>query len=143
MTKLPTTRKLRSFVAAAEDETLVPEAEQQADEAASSTPPPPAATTDQTVSVTVSPSDILTMFFQAEGTMNETAIPTVTKALEETEGVADLKVQVLEGIASVELTKQTTVQATGVASNLVEVIQSKGFKLQTLNLSFQDEEDFS
>ncbi|XP_027152724.1 uncharacterized protein LOC113752884 [Coffea eugenioides] len=143
LTKLPTTRKLRSFVAAAEDETLVPEAEQQADEAASSTPPPPAATTDQTVSVTVSPSDILTMFFQAEGTMNETAIPTVTKALEETEGVADLKVQVLEGIASVELTKQTTVQATGVASNLVEVIQSKGFKLQTLNLSFQDEEDFS
>ncbi|KAG5254576.1 metal ion binding protein [Salix suchowensis] len=77
----------------------------------------------------------------AEGTMNETAIPKVTKALEGTEGVADLKVQVLEGIASVELTKQTTVQATGVASSLVELVQSSGFKLQTLNLSFQDEED--
>uniref|UniRef100_A0A6N2MA75 Uncharacterized protein n=1 Tax=Salix viminalis TaxID=40686 RepID=A0A6N2MA75_SALVM len=81
------------------------------------------------------------MYFQAEGTMNETAIPKVTQALEGTEGVADLKVQVLEGLASVELTKQTTVQATGVASSLVELVQSSGFKLQTLNLSFQDEED--
>lgn len=41
----------------------------------------------------------------------------------------------------VQLTKQTTVQATGVASSLVELIQGSGFKLQTLNLSFQDEED--
>ncbi|CBI34968.3 unnamed protein product, partial [Vitis vinifera] len=81
------------------------------------------------------------MFFQAEGTMNETAIPTVTKALEETEGITTLKVQVVEGIASVALTKQTTVQATGVASSLVETIQGSGFKLQTLNLSFEDEED--
>lgn len=40
-----------------------------------------------------------------------------------------------------QLTKQTTVQATGVASNLVEIIQGSGFKLQTLNLSFEDEED--
>ncbi|KAI8032893.1 hypothetical protein LOK49_LG01G03917 [Camellia lanceoleosa] len=97
--------------------------------------------TDQPVSVPVSPSDILTMFFQAEGAMNETAIPTVTNALEETEGITNLKVQVVEGIATVELTKQTTVQATGVASNLVEIIQGSGFKLQTLNLSFEDEED--
>ncbi|XP_015573628.1 uncharacterized protein LOC8280574 [Ricinus communis] len=95
----------------------------------------------QTVSVPVSPSDTLTMFFQAEGTMNETAIPTVTKALEGSEGITDLKVQVQEGIASVELTKQTTAQATGVASSLVELIQGSGFKLQTLNLSFADEED--
>lgn len=36
----------------------------------------------QTVSVPVSPADKLTMFFQADGTMNEAAIPTVTKALE-------------------------------------------------------------
>lgn len=42
---------------------------------------------------------------------------------------------------SVQLTKQTTVQATGVASNLVEIIQGAGFKLQALNLSFEDEED--
>lgn len=40
-----------------------------------------------------------------------------------------------------QLTKQTTVQATGVASNLVEIIQGSGFKLQTLNLSFGDEVD--
>ncbi|THG19643.1 hypothetical protein TEA_019064 [Camellia sinensis var. sinensis] len=59
--------------------------------------------TDQPVSVPVSPSDILTMFFQAEGAMNETAIPTVTNALEETEGITNLKVQVVEGIATVEV----------------------------------------
>ncbi|KAL2240489.1 uncharacterized protein LOC105177167 [Sesamum indicum] len=105
--------------------------------------PPASAVPDQPVSVAVSPSDVLTMFFQAEGTMADSALPAVTKALEEIEGITDLKVQVLEGIASVELTKQTTVQATGVASNLVEIIQGSGFKLQTLNLSFQDEEDFS
>lgn len=37
-----------------------------------------------------------------------------------------------------QLTKETTVQATGVASNLVEAIQGAGFKLQTLSLSFDD-----
>lgn len=95
---------------------------------------------EPTVSVPVSPSDILTMFFQAEGTMSEAAIPSVTSALQETEGVSSLRVQVHEGIASVELKKQTTVQATGVASNLVEIIQSSGFKLQALNLSFEDED---
>ncbi|KAL1357119.1 hypothetical protein AAHE18_05G233600 [Arachis hypogaea] len=79
------------------------------------------------------------MFFQAEGTMSESAIPTVSKALEDIEGVASLKVQVLEGLATVELKKQTTVQATGVASSLVETIQGSGFKLQTLNLSFDEE----
>ncbi|XP_006338529.1 uncharacterized protein [Solanum tuberosum] len=100
-------------------------------------------TSDQTVSVSVSPSDVLTMFFQAEGTMNEAAIPSVTNALEDIEGITGLKIQVVEGIASVELTKQTTIQATGVASSLVETIQGSGFKLQTLNLSFQDEEDIS
>lgn len=105
--------------------------------------PPEAETSDQTVSVAVSPSDVLTMFFQAEGTMPDSAIPAVSEALEVVEGITDLKVKVEEGIASVELTKQTTVQATGVASNLVEIIQGSGFKLQTLNLSFQDEEDFS
>ncbi|GFP98889.1 hypothetical protein PHJA_002032800 [Phtheirospermum japonicum] len=135
---------------AEEEETLVPEEE---------TPPSPAAAiSDQTVSVAVSPSDVLTMFFQAEGTMTESAIPAVTKALEGVEGISDLQVQLLEGIGTVEilvkkqtlrgkieneLTKQTTVQATGVASNLVETIQGSGFKLQTLNLSFQDEEDFA
>ncbi|KAJ7974516.1 EG2771 protein [Quillaja saponaria] len=93
------------------------------------------------VVVPVSPSDTLTMLFQAEGTMNETAIPTVTKALEETEGITNLKVQVVEGIASVELKKQTTVQATGVASSLIEAIQGSNFKLQTLNLSFDEKED--
>ncbi|XP_022861891.1 uncharacterized protein LOC111382218 [Olea europaea var. sylvestris] len=125
--------KIRSV--AEEEETLVSEAE--------ASPPPADATTEQTVSVPVSPSDVLTMFFLAEGSMTDAAIPTVTKALEDIEGVTNLEVGVLEGIASVKLTKQTTVQATGVASSLVEIIQGSGFKLQTLNLSFQDEEDFS
>ncbi|KAH8519158.1 hypothetical protein H0E87_000824 [Populus deltoides] len=123
-------RRLRSL----EEETQIPEEEEQQQDV-------PEQSEQQTVSVPVSPSDTLTMYFQAEGTMNETAIPKVTKALEGTEGVTDLKVRVLEGIASVELTKQTTVQATGVASSLVELVQSSGFKLQTLNLSFQDVED--
>ncbi|KAL0918332.1 hypothetical protein M5K25_010336 [Dendrobium thyrsiflorum] len=114
--------------AVAEEETLASEAE-----------PTPSA--EQAVTVPVSPSDLLTMFFKAEGTMDDTAISKLSNALEGKEGVGDLKVQNLEGIASVELTQQTTVQATGVASNLVEIIQSAGFKLQTLSLSFEDEED--
>ncbi|KAI0510079.1 hypothetical protein KFK09_010679 [Dendrobium nobile] len=120
--------------AVAEEETLASEAE----------PTPKVERTpsaEQAVTVPVSPSDLLTMFFKAEGTMDDTAISKLSNALEGKEGVGDLKVQNLEGIASVELTQQTTVQATGVASNLVEIIQSAGFKLQTLSLSFQDEED--
>ncbi|XP_039062769.1 uncharacterized protein LOC120207361 [Hibiscus syriacus] len=93
------------------------------------------------ISVPVFPSDTLRMYFQADGMLNEAEIPKVSKALEGAEGVSNLKVQVLEGIGTVELTKQTTVQATGVASNLVELIQGEEFKLQTLNLSFDDEED--
>ncbi|KAK9119624.1 hypothetical protein Scep_017717 [Stephania cephalantha] len=126
-----TSRTIR--VRALAEEAVAPEGGEQKTEEASEG--------EQPVSVLVSPSDVLTMFFQADGAMDESAIPRVTKALEEIEGVSDLKVKVLEGIASVELAKQTTVQATGVASNLVEVIQGSGFKLQTLNLSFQDEED--
>ncbi|KAK6913156.1 hypothetical protein RJ641_022757 [Dillenia turbinata] len=126
-------RKLRSV----EEETLIPEAEENSAVVEEERQ----TQTDQTVSVPVSPSDILTMFFQAEGTIADSAIPTVTKALENTEGVSNLKVQVLAGIASIELKKQTTIQATGVASSLVETIQGSGFKLQTLNLSFEDEED--
>ncbi|XP_058112169.1 uncharacterized protein LOC131255458 [Magnolia sinica] len=132
---------------AVSEETLIPEEEGAAPPEENATAPPEENATalpeEQTVSVPVSPSDVLTMFFKVEGTMNESAIPTVSRALEETDGVSDLKVQVLEGIASVELTKQTTVQATGVASNLIEIIQGTGFKLQTLNLSFEDEEDTS
>ncbi|XAR51822.1 hypothetical protein NMG60_11006564 [Bertholletia excelsa] len=136
-------RRRTKIVRSVAEDTLAPEEAEQDDngnteqsvEQEASTP------TDQPVSVPVLPSDVLTMFFQAEGTMNETAIPTVTSALEKLEGINNLKVQVAEGIASVELTKQTTVQATGVASNLVEIIQGSGFKLQTLNLSFEDEED--
>ncbi|XP_039016792.1 uncharacterized protein LOC120147501 [Hibiscus syriacus] len=79
---------------------------------------------------------------KVDGMLNEAEIPKVTKALEGAEGVSNLKVQVLEGISTVETSVLfTTVQATGVASNLVELIQGAGFKLQTLNLSFDDEED--
>ncbi|CAL9776036.1 unnamed protein product [Musa acuminata subsp. burmannicoides] len=129
----------RSRKAVAEGEAAASEEEPTAEAVAA------AATTaeeeDTTVAVAVSPSDMLTMFFQAEGTMDESAISGVSKALEGQEGVSDLNVRVAEGIATVELTKQTTVQATGVASNLLEVIQGAGFKLQALNLSFEDEED--
>ncbi|KAJ0099285.1 hypothetical protein Patl1_22021 [Pistacia atlantica] len=82
-----------------------------------------AAEEQQPVAVPVSPSDKVTMHFQG------------------TEGITDLKVQVLESIATVELKKQTTVQATGAAASLIEIIQGSGFKLQTLNLSFEDEEE--
>ncbi|GMY13459.1 EG2771 [Fagus crenata] len=126
-------KQLLGLARSVEEETQIIPEEQQ--ETSSSSP-------DQlAVSVPVSPSDILTMFFQAEGVMNEAIIPNLTRALEETEGISNLKVQVVEGIASVELTKQTTVQATGVASSLLETIQGTGFKLQTLNLSFEDEEE--
>ncbi|KAK9194720.1 hypothetical protein WN944_005427 [Citrus x changshan-huyou] len=124
-------RVLRS----SEEETLITEQEPEAVEETV------AADEQQPVAVPVSPSDKLTMYFQADGAMNETAIPAVTQALQGTEGISDLKVQVIEGIATVELKKQTTVQATGVAANLVEIIQGSGFKLQTLNLSFDDEEE--
>ena len=38
-----------------------------------------------------------------------------------------------------QLTKTTSVQETGVASGLVEVIQGCGFAVQTLSLSFDDD----
>ncbi|XP_022983877.1 uncharacterized protein LOC111482359 [Cucurbita maxima] len=103
--------------------------------------PSPSPSEQPAVTVPVSSSDILTMFFQAEGTLNESAVPSVTEALEQTDGITGLKVQLVEGIASVELTKQTTIQSTGVASSLIEIIQGAGFKLQTLNLSFEDKEE--
>ncbi|KAJ4783118.1 hypothetical protein LUZ62_034364 [Rhynchospora pubera] len=96
---------------------------------------------EEIVSVPVSPSDMLVMYFKAEGTMDDTAIPGVTGVLEAQDGIYDLEVTNSEGVATVVLTKETTVQATGVASKLVELIQSSGFKLHTLSLSFEDEED--
>ncbi|KAI9153996.1 hypothetical protein LWI28_019533 [Acer negundo] len=122
-----------------EEETLVTETEQESEEGGQEESV--ASDEQQPVAVPVSALDKLTMFFQADGIMNEAAIPNMTKALEGTEGISDLKVLVLEGIATVELKKQTTVQSTGVAASLVEIIQGSGFKLQTLNLSFEDEED--
>ncbi|GAB2276576.1 hypothetical protein Dimus_011295 [Dionaea muscipula] len=95
---------------------------------------------DQSFSVPVSPSDKLIMYFLADGVIDEKDIPTVSKALEGTEGISDLKFGVSEGIASIQLVKQTTIQATGVASDLVAIIQGSGFKLNTLNLSFDDDE---
>ncbi|KAL0424302.1 UNVERIFIED_CONTAM: hypothetical protein Sradi_0965000 [Sesamum radiatum] len=77
---------------------LVPEQEQS--------PPPAGDASGPTASVAVSPADVLTMFFQAEGTMNDSAIPAVTNALEGIEGITDLKVRVLEGIASVEVVSE-------------------------------------
>ncbi|XP_021741280.1 uncharacterized protein LOC110707565 [Chenopodium quinoa] len=127
--------KLRR-VKSAEEEAQIPEPETAETAAVAEEEASP----EQTVAIPVSPSDKLIMFFQAEGTLTDSAIPNVTQALEGAEGVSNLKVQISEGIASVELTKQTTIQATGVASSLLESIQGAGFKLQTLNLSFEDEE---
>ncbi|KAG4914490.1 hypothetical protein JHK87_052047 [Glycine soja] len=125
--------KMKRVVKAVEEETQQELTAVDESEQPSTSEAPP-------VVVPVSPSDTLTMFFQAEGTVSETAIPALTKALEETDGVTDLKFQLAEGLAILELKKQTTVQATGVASGLLETIQGSGFKLQTLNLSFEDEE---
>jgi copper chaperone CopZ len=88
------------------------------------------------------PTDNLSMYFKAEGSLIETAIPKVTKALEATEGVSNVNVYISEGAATVELTKQTSIQATGVASGLVEIIEQAGFKMQALSLGFdEDDED--
>ncbi|XP_042410617.1 uncharacterized protein LOC122000199 [Zingiber officinale] len=51
---------------------------------------------EATLAVPVSPSDLLTMHFQAEGTMDESAIPTVSKALQGSEGTNDASVRVFE-----------------------------------------------
>ncbi|KAD7479530.1 hypothetical protein E3N88_02666 [Mikania micrantha] len=127
--RLSNLKKIRSSVV--EEETIVPELEEESSSDQGEV--------EATVTVPVSCSDMLIMFFKAEGTMSEAAIPSVTNALEETEDISNLRVQVLEGIASVELKKKTTLQATGVASNLVETLQNSGFKLQTLSLSFDDD----
>ncbi|XP_039004029.1 uncharacterized protein LOC120130954 [Hibiscus syriacus] len=60
---------------------------------------PVVAEQQDSVSVPVSPSDTLRMYFQADGMLNEAEIPKVTKALEGAEGVSNLKVQVLEVLA--------------------------------------------
>eukprot|EP00850_Spirogloea_muscicola_P005909 SM000027S09690 [mRNA] locus=s27:882897:883743:+ [translate_table: standard] len=79
------------------------------------------------------------MLFKAEGGLSESAAPRVVKALEAVEGVSRVKVSLSEGCATVECTKLASVQATGVASGLVEVIQRAGFKMQALSLGFDDE----
>lgn len=96
---------------------------------------------EQQATAVVSQSDKLTMFFKADGTIAESLVMKVTQALEALEDVSDVKVETLEGITTVELVKQTTVQATGVASGLVEMLLGMDFKLQSLCLSFEDEED--
>ncbi|XP_076938549.1 uncharacterized protein LOC143606782 isoform X1 [Bidens hawaiensis] len=130
--RLSSLNKIR--LSAAEEEPPVVVQEEELESSSSSQGEPEA-----TVAVPVSRSDMLTMFFKAEGSMSEAVIPSITSALEETDDVSNLRVQVLEGIAGVELKKKTTVQATGVASNLVEILQNSGFKLQTLSLSFDDD----
>lgn len=84
-------------------------------------------------------AESLSMFFKAEGSLNENAIPKLTKTLEGTEGVSQVKVYVVEGAATVELVKQTNIQETGVASSLVQLIEQAGFKMQALSLGFDDE----
>ncbi|KAG0570162.1 hypothetical protein M758_6G137800 [Ceratodon purpureus] len=85
-------------------------------------------------------AESLAMYFKAEGSLNENAVAKVTKVLEGTEGVSKIKVYVEEGAATVELVKQTSIQATGVASSLVEIIEQAGFKMQALSLGFDDDD---
>lgn len=40
-----------------------------------------------------------------------------------------------------QLTKTASIQDTGVASGLVEILQANGFKIQALNIGFDDEND--
>ncbi|KAG0586920.1 hypothetical protein KC19_2G127500, partial [Ceratodon purpureus] len=86
------------------------------------------------------PAESLSMYFKAEGSLNENAVSKVTKVLEGTEGVSQVKVYIDEGAATVELVKQTNIQATGVASSLVELIEQAGFKMQALSLGFDDDD---
>lgn len=85
-------------------------------------------------------AESLSMYFKAEGSLNENAVSKVTKVLEGTEGVSKIKVYIDEGAATVELVKQTNIQATGVASSLVEIIEQAGFKMQALSLGFDDDD---
>eukprot|EP00250_Pteridium_aquilinum_P033941 c6704_g1_i1 orf=120-662(+) len=83
-------------------------------------------------------SDGLTMSLKVEGTLADSLISKVTDALKNVQGVSNLKVYTSEGVATVELEKQTTIQATGEASSLLEKMQGEGFKLQNLSISFDD-----
>ncbi|MCO5555928.1 hypothetical protein L7F22_009472 [Adiantum nelumboides] len=87
----------------------------------------------------VAPPSGLTMNLKVEGTLADSLIPKVTEILKSVEGVSNLKVYTSEGVATVELEKQTSIQATGEASSLLEKIQGEGFKLQNLNISFDDD----
>lgn len=49
------------------------------------------------------------------------------------------KVKIL-GWGFLQLVKQTNIQATGVASGLVEIIEQAGFKMQALSLGFDDDD---
>lgn len=87
------------------------------------------------------PSDSLSIFFEAEGSLPEASVASLTSALENLEGVSAVRVSTTsDATATVTLTKQMTVQETGVASSLVDVLLKGGFKVQALNLGF-DEQD--
>uniref|UniRef100_A0ACD5TGV5 Uncharacterized protein n=1 Tax=Avena sativa TaxID=4498 RepID=A0ACD5TGV5_AVESA len=50
-------------------------------------------------------TESLVLYFKAEGTMEERAIPKITQALEGVEGVTDLEVLIEEGIGSVVVSR--------------------------------------
>ncbi|CAM8974408.1 unnamed protein product [Rhodiola kirilowii] len=101
-----------------------------------------------------------TSFRHAEGTMNETVIPTVTKALEsrdwedrllsciesEIEWVTNLKVQVLDGIASVENgVDKVPAEAKGIDLQLMELekrFPETSMELLGLSASFDPRNGF-
>ncbi|KAJ7567946.1 hypothetical protein O6H91_01G013200 [Diphasiastrum complanatum] len=85
-------------------------------------------------------AEALTMYIKMEGTFADTSGSRISKTLEGMEGVSNVKVSLEEGMATVEVTKKTNIQATGVASELVDAVQKTGFKMQSLYLGFDDEE---
>eukprot|EP00252_Welwitschia_mirabilis_P011048 TRINITY_DN2485_c0_g1_i1.p1 TRINITY_DN2485_c0_g1~~TRINITY_DN2485_c0_g1_i1.p1 ORF type:complete len:241 (-),score=58.39 TRINITY_DN2485_c0_g1_i1:400-1122(-) len=96
---------------------------------------------EQPLTAVVSQSDKLTLFFRAEGKLDEELTPKVQQSLEVLDNVSDVKIINAEGVTIVELVKETSIQDTGVSSGLVENLQKTGFKLQSLSLRFEDEED--
>ncbi|KAH7446016.1 hypothetical protein KP509_01G033000 [Ceratopteris richardii] len=84
------------------------------------------------------PSTGLSMSLKVEGTLADSLISKVKGVLMDIEGISNLNVYTAEGVATVELVKETTIQATGEASSIIEKIQAEGFKVQNLGISFND-----
>ncbi|XP_002968622.2 uncharacterized protein LOC9631577 [Selaginella moellendorffii] len=82
----------------------------------------------------------LVMMLKAEGSMPDVSIPIVQSSLEAMEDVSDVRITTFEGLTSISLTKKTIIQATNVASEIVDTMEKAGFRMHTLNLAIDDED---